>query len=665
MNNFGRALRLTLAHRWTLVGSIASALMVAVLWGGNITAIYPAVEIVLKGRSATDWAQWQIEYAETARAKFEARAAELEEELANAPPEEHARIQSEIQTAEDRVEAEIKGKARYEAMLPYLKKYLPNDHFPTLVLIIAAFLVGTFIKDIFLITSTILVARLSESSAFKLRNQFYQKTLEMDVASLSKQGTGDLMNRFTSNIGGVTAGINNLLGRAVREPLKMLVCFAGAAWVCWRLLLITMVVAPIAGYLIHRLAKSLKRANKRAMQEMSLVYENLSEKLAGIKVVKAFTMEKREQERFSETAGEYYHKSMKIARRGSLISPLNEIMGAGMISLGILVGGWLALYHQTHIFGIQISDRRLVPGDLLLFFGFLAGMTDPARKLSSVFGQLQGAFAASDRVYEILDQESKVSDPENPQPIKRHHREVAFKGIHFSYETGSPILTDVNLNVPFGETVAIVGSNGCGKSTMLNLLSRFFDPDQGNVKLDGVDLRDVRLTDLREQIGLVTQETFLFDESVFENIRYGSPDATPAEVLAASKQAHAHKFIEEKLTDGYDTFVGAGGSRLSGGQRQRIALARAILRDPPILILDEATSQIDLESEQLIHQALHEFIKNRTTFIITHRTSTLALADRIVVMKQGRILDVGTHTELTARCDFYRRIHEIDFKQIA
>ncbi len=665
MKNFGRALRLTFAHRWTLIGSIASALMVAVLWGGNITAIYPCVEIVLKGRSAADWAEWQIDYAETAKTKFEAKVVELNESLAHAPPEQRERIRDDIQTAEDRVVAEAKGAARYRWMLPYLKKYLPDEHFPTLIVILAVFLIGTFAKDLLLIIGTVLVARLSESATLELRNDFYRKTLETDVATLGKQGTGDLMNRFTTNIGGVSPGISSMLGRAVREPLKMMVCLGAAAWVCWRLLFLTMIIAPIAAYLVSRLAKSLKRANRRAMQEMSLVYENLSEKLAGIKVVKAFTMEKHEQHRFSQTAREYYRKSMKIARRSSLINPLNEMMGAVMISLGVLAGAYLALYHETHLFGIQISDRRLTPGDLMLFFGLLAGISDPARKMSSIFGQLQAAFAASDRVYEVLDRESKISDPEKPKPLERHHRDIVFEGVHFSYETGAQILTDVNLRVPFGETVAIVGSNGCGKSTMLNLLSRFFDVGEGSVKLDGIDVRDVRQIDLRQQIGLVTQETFLFDDSVFENVRYGTPDATREEVIEAATRAHAHRFIEDKLSDGYETVVGSGGSRLSGGQRQRIALARAILRDPPILILDEATSQIDLESEQLIHQALREFIRNRTTFIITHRTSTLALADRVVVMKSGRILDVGTHQELIDRCDFYRRIHEIDFKQIA
>jgi ABC-type multidrug transport system fused ATPase/permease subunit len=249
--------------------------------------------------------------------------------------------------------------------------------------------------------------------------------------------------------------------------------------------------------------------------------------------------------------------------------------------------------------------------------------------------------------------------------LNRHHRDLVFEQVQFSYLPGHPILEDINLRIPCGETIAIVGPNGCGKSTLASLIPRFFDPTAGEIRLDGVDLRQARLRDLRHQIGLVTQETVLFNETVFANIRYGAPHATREQVVEAARKAHAHKFIENRLERGYDTLVGAGGSRLSGGQRQRIALARAILRDPPILILDEATSQIDLESEQLIHRVLEEFIRNRTAVIITHRLATLALADRVVVMEGGRIIDVGTHEQLNSRCGLYQRLYQIEFRQSA
>ena len=247
----------------------------------------------------------------------------------------------------------------------------------------------------------------------------------------------------------------------------------------------------------------------------------------------------------------------------------------------------------------------------------------------------------------------------------RHHRDLLFEGVHFSYVPGVPVLENINLRIPFGETIAVVGPNGCGKSTLVNLIPRFIDPTSGVVRLDGVDLRNVRLRELRRQIGLVTQETLLFDDTVFNNIRYGTPQATRDEVIQAAQQAHAHRFITERLEKGYDTVVGQRGGSLSGGQRQRIALARAILRDPAILILDEATSQIDLESEQVIQQVLEQFVRHRTTFIITHRLGAIRLADRVLVMDAGRVLDFGKHDELMRRCSLYARLHTLGFHESA
>ena len=259
----------------------------------------------------------------------------------------------------------------------------------------------------------------------------------------------------------------------------------------------------------------------------------------------------------------------------------------------------------------------------------------------------------------------RSANPKQPVPFQRHHRDLTFENVGFAYQPGKPVLEERRiLQIAFGETIAIVGPNGCGKSTLANLIPRFADPTAGVVKLDGVPLPDMRIRDVRRQIGLVTQETMLFDDTIFNNIRYGSPDATREQVIEAAKQAHAHRFIEHELPNGYETSAGALGNCLSGGQRQRIALARAILRDPPILILDEATSQVDLESEQAIQQVLEKFTRGRTTIIITHRLAVLSLADRIVVMQAGRILDVGRHDELLGRCALYRRLYQIHFEDL-
>jgi ATP-binding cassette subfamily B protein/subfamily B ATP-binding cassette protein MsbA len=665
MNNFARALRLALQYRLVFATSVLCALLVAVLWGGNIGTVYPFVEVVFRGQSLQQKVDDEIQEAERKIAELSAMIGQLEPQLAKAPVAQQKGLEHRLREAQIERTNEQHALAGYRRVRPYVYRYLPNDPFRTLVLIVAMLMAGTVIKSLFLVAHTVLVGKLASLATFDLRKQFYRRTLRMDLSTFGNDGTGELMSRFTYDMESVAAGLNSLFGKAVREPLKMIVCLAGAAWVCWRLLLLSLLIAPLAAFLVGKLGKLLKRANRRAMEEMSQIYSILEETFLGIKAVKAFTMERSERRRFHEYNKKYYHKSMRIARYDSLTHPVTEMMGIATICLAIIAGAYLVLNEETHLLGIRMSDRPLDFPTLLLFFGLLSGVSDPARKMSEIFSRIQRAAAASDRIYSLIDREPAVRDPKQPQRLPRHRREIRFENVDFSYVPGKPVIEQINLTVPFGETIALVGPNGCGKSTLVNLIPRFFDPVHGRVTIDGIDLCEVRLRHLRSQIGLVTQETLLFDDTVFNNIRYGSPSATPEQVIEAAKQAHAHRFIETRLENGYDTIVGPQGSFLSGGQRQRISLARAILRDPTILILDEATSQVDLESEQLIHKVLEQFVRNRTTFIITHRMSTLALADRIVVMSQGRMIDIGTHEQLLRQCDVYRRLHDIQFREIA
>jgi ABC-type multidrug transport system fused ATPase/permease subunit len=387
----------------------------------------------------------------------------------------------------------------------------------------------------------------------------------------------------------------------------------------------------------------------------------LEETFRGIKIVKAFTMERHERRRFHQNSKNYYRKAMKIARYDSLTRPVTEVMGVITICLALLSGAYLVLNNETHLFGIRMSERPLSMAALLTFYGMLAGMADPFRKLSEVFSRLQRASAAADRIYTMVDRKNQVRNPRQPHPMPRHKQDLVFDGVDFSYEPEKPILKSINLEIKFGETVALVGPNGCGKSTLASLISRFADPTAGEIRLDGINLKDSRIRDVRGQIGLVSQETLLFDDTIENNIRYGSPLASRKEVIEAARQAYAHQFIETELVEGYQTVAGPLGCRLSGGQRQRIALARAILHNPAILVLDEATSQVDLESEQLIQRALEKFARGRTAVIITHRMGILAMADRIVVMEDGCILDVGSHEELLGRCGLYNRLYNIQF----
>jgi ATP-binding cassette subfamily B protein/subfamily B ATP-binding cassette protein MsbA len=542
-----------------------------------------------------------------------------------------------------------------------MERFLPGDPFQTVALITGLLMLGTVLKVGFVISNSILSERLSQLATFDLRKLFYRRTLRLDVASFGDEGTSDLMSRFTYDMDSLAQGLEVFFGKLVLEPLKAVACLVGAGLICWRLLLLSLIIAPLAGLAANWLAKTLKRANRRAMEEMAQIYTTLEETFRGIKIVKAFTNEHQERRRFHTKSKNYYKKAMKIARYDSLGHPITEVTGILAISLALLAGAWLVLKGETYLLGIRMCPRPLGLGSLMLFYAFLAGVADPMRKFSDVFNRLQRAMAASDRIFAVLDREPQVRDPERPVTVARHQRDLVFEGLRFAYRPDQPLLQDINLRIPFGQSIAVVGPNGCGKSTLASLIPRFYDPTAGRILLDGVPLRDMRLRDLRRQISLVTQETVLFDDTIFNNIRYGCPHASREEVIAASKQAHAHRFIAEELPDGYETMAGTLGGRLSGGQRQRIALARAILRDPAVIILDEATSQVDLESEQAIQQVLEQFIVNRTAIIITHRMAALALADRIVVMQGGRILDIGTHNDLLQRCGLYQRLYQIHF----
>jgi ATP-binding cassette subfamily B protein/subfamily B ATP-binding cassette protein MsbA len=318
----------------------------------------------------------------------------------------------------------------------------------------------------------------------------------------------------------------------------------------------------------------------------------------------------------------------------ALANPITEILGIGMVATSIAVGAWLVINQETQIFGLTMTERPMTVPGIMVFFGMLIGASDPVRKLSGVFTGVNLGIVGAQQLYPLLDTPSKLSEPAEPKTVASPHREIRLENVSFSYDGIDTVLSGVNLTIPFGERVAIVGPNGGGKSTLVNLVCRFYDPTQGAVLLDGVPLTDMMLHDLRRRIAMVTQQTELFNESILYNIRYGRWDASEEEIIEAATKAHAHEFISE-FPDGYRTMVGPNGFRLSGGQRQRIALARAFLRNAEILVLDEATSQIDVESERLIHEALARYVENRTVIMITHRASTLALADAIIKVEHG------------------------------
>ena len=591
MKNLGRAIKQALRQRFTILGIILSSIVVAFFWGANIGAVYPFVEVVIQNKSMHDWARERIIESEKTCKEIDVKVENLEKNLAVADTQkDRIAIRNKIDHLTIRRAADRKVISTTKNLQPYIEQYLPDDAFQTLVVIALFLVLGTIVKDIFLVANMMLVQRFSEMTTLELRNQVFQHTMKMGLGVFNKDRTGDLMSRFTGDIARIGGAIAFLFGRALREPLKAVVCLAGALWVSWQLVLFSFMVAPIALFFTYTLAKSIKRANRRSMEESSQLFRRLLQSFSGIYAVKAYTMERHENNRFRRTTREVYRKSMKIMFYHGLTKFSDEVLGICVICISILAGGYLVLNQETHLFGMAMTARPLNLASLLLFYGFLIGASDPLRKLSGFLNQAQAGAAAADRIYPLLDREPSIVEIENAIAVKDE----------------------------CGETLAIVGPNGCGKTTLANMVPRFFDPIEGQVLLGDETLRDLSIQDLRRKIGIVTQQTILFDDTVMNNIRYGSSRASDEDVMNAAKKAHAHGFIMDKLDHGYDTNVGESGGRLSGGQRQRISLARAILRDPQIMILDEATSQIDPESEQLIHNALQKFTKDRTTIIITH-----------------------------------------------
>lgn len=665
MRNFLRVLKLTLRRRVTFALTITCSLVVALFWGANLGLVKPIVDITFSGKSPHTWADSQVKEAADRVADLEEKVAAAQLKLPSAEGADRAKIRATLEADQIKLESERLGLRQAEAYHPWIVRYLPDSSFWALALLVGILCGATVIKDSFLAADMILVERLSQLTAFDLRARLMRTALNREVAAFSNDRTSDLLSRFTTDMSSISAAVNAVVGRVLLEPLKMLACLIGAALICWRLLLLSLVIAPLAAFLYYKLAQSLKRANRRAMEQMSQLYGRITESLTGILSVKAFGMEQHERRRFHEASKLFFFRSQRIAVYFALARTSTELTGTIIISLAVLAGAYLVLNQQTTLLGIKIMERPLSSGSLLAFYALLAGVSDPARKLADVFNYIQRGLAAADRIYEVLDAEPTIVDPPKPEVLRNPKPEVVFENVSFHYQPGQPVLKNISLRIPFGKTVAVVGPNGCGKSTLISLLLRFYDPVEGSIKLDHFDLRQLRQQDVRDHIGLVAQNAMLFDDTVMANIRYGSPHATDADVIEAATKAHAHRFITEKLEKGYDTMVGERGGKLSGGQRQRVLLARAILRDPAILILDEATSQIDLESEQLIHRVLEQFTRGRTTLMITHRVASLALADEVIVLDGGRVLDVGTHDQLIARCDLYRRLYQLGFKASA
>lgn len=673
MKNFLRALRHTVPYRGRLFLSVVCAVCAAFLWSINFTAIYPVMKILRNNESLQDWIEHEIEETQRHIDEWQPQLQQRikQQEALRDLPASSQRDRQEQDLAREMAKLESKlSTARNELYrfqwVKSLLQFLPADRFRSLAALIGVLVVAVGIKGIFEYCQESLVGSAVNRSLFDLRNRCYRNVIHLDVGSFGDDGTAEMMSRFTNDMELLGVGIKTLFGKVIAEPLKAFCCVIWACYISWQLTLLFLVLVPIAILIVGKVGRLMKRATRRLLEHMSNIYKLLQETFQGIRVVKAFTMEPYERRRFKSATRDYYRKSVLVVNLDAISGPVLEFLGVAIGALALLAGAYLVLSGETHFWGFRLTEYPLDVEGLLTLYGCLAAIADPVRKLSSVYTKLQSGAAAADRVYEYMDRQPKVQPNSHGVRLPSLRSTLEFRDVCFSYEAGGrTILSHVNLSVRAGETVAVVGRNGCGKTTMLGLIPRFYDPDHGSVFVDGIDIRKANLRTLRQQIGLVTQDTILFDDTIYNNIAYGNRHAQRDELEAAARKTFCHDFILQ-MPQGYDTRIGELGGKLSGGQKQRIALARAVLRDPSILILDEFTSQIDAESEALIHKALREFMRHRTTFVITHRLNTLEIADRIVLLEDGRIEAIGTHGELLGSCPAYQRLHDALFlRQVA
>ncbi len=639
MHYFLRALR-EAAKSWPL---LAAAMLcsagVAALWGANIAALFPIIEVTLKGESLQAWNEKRIGESEQRIVAGEAERKKLEAELTAG-----VRSGNDLAWARHRIDTLDLNLAGDRAVVysatklaPWLDRFLPVDPFQTVLLVVVFVVASTFIKHILLLVSTMLVSWVAMSISRNIRIKVFDKALELDRAQFMRHGSAGFMAQVTATAEMLAGGITAVYGGMVTEPMKIIACLGCALLVSWRLTLACLLLAPVVGFLMVWLNRRMRNISKSVLSQSKGYHHVLLEALNNVLTVQAYTMEPFERQRFRDCTGDMMRIGMQHSFYRALANPITEILGIGMVATSIAVGAWLVINQETQIFGITMTDQPMTVPGIMIFFGFLIGASDPVRKLSGVITGLNMGCVGAQALYPLLDTESKLTQAAEPKRLPSPHREIRLDDVSFSYDGIDMVLDGVNLTIPFGERVAIVGPNGGGKSTLINVICRFYDPTGGRVLLDDVPLTELALDDLRRRIAMVTQQTELFNESILYNIRYGRWDASDEEIEEAARKAHAHEFISE-FPEGYRTMVGPNGFRLSGGQRQRIALARAFLRDAEILVLDEATSQIDVESERLIHEALASYVENRTVLMITHRASTLALADAIVEVDHGRVV---------------------------
>ncbi|MFH1143865.1 MAG: ABC transporter ATP-binding protein [Candidatus Eisenbacteria bacterium] len=532
----------------------------------------------------------------------------------------------------------------------YLRWVARPDPLEALQVICVVIFVTFLLKNVFQFSEAYLVSFVEQRVIKKLRDELYEKILAKPLRFFDRIETGNLISRITNDINALNVAVNRSFTKVIRDPILIVTFLLILFSIDWRLTLLSIVVIPVSGIVIHAIGQSLKRKSRRVQERIAEVTSNLQETLTGIRVVQAFSQEGREARRFRDRTQQHFLATLRQVRMHRLSSPLSETLGVGIMVAVLWYGG-----HQVLIGGGLSAE------DFVRFLTVLFAMLQPLKSLAELNNSVQIALASGQRVFEIIDHPLVIQ--ESPQPVAKSSFDsrIDYEDVSFRYgPDGDWALRGITFAIRKGEKVALVGSSGAGKSTIANLLPRFYDVDEGRILIDGVDIRTLRLKDLRGLVGVVSQEVVLFNDTVANNIAYGQEDIGHDRIERAAQLAHASDFIRE-LPAGYATVVGEKGLRLSGGERQRLSIARALLKNPPILIFDEATSSLDSESERLIQEAVANLLRDRTVLMIAHRLSSVIDADRILVFERGALIDTGSHHELLERSPRYRHFYELQF----
>jgi len=506
-----------------------------------------------------------------------------------------------------------------------------------LYFVCAVIIVSVFLSNLFSYLSSRVMENLRVHTLLNLRRAVFNKVMSLDMGFFSSQRKGDIMNIITGDVGVIQSSITSTLLVFFKDPITLIGYFAVLFFYSTKLTLFTVLVIPLSGVIISKIVKKLRESASEAQNSLGSMLSHLDETLTGLRIVKAFNAINFTQDKFHNENIRYTKIIKSMARRQELASPVSEFFGVSTVAWIVLYGGSLVLSNSS-----ELSASTFV-AYILIFSQVLR----PAKSITNSFGTIQSGLASGEKVLKLLDTPVAILDKPNAIQIKNIEKEISFNNVTFSYEQ-KIILENVSFTIPVGKTVALVGPSGGGKSTISDLIPRFYDPQEGSIAIDGVDIRDCGLSSLRDLMGIVNQEAILFNDTIFNNIAFSKPNATEQEVIQAAKVANAHDFISA-TEKGYNTYIGDRGVKLSGGQKQRLSIARAVLKNPPLMLLDEATSALDTESEKLVQDALNNLMKNRTSLVIAHRLSTIQDADLIIVLQAGKVVEQGTHQELSKK----------------